>query len=83
MEYLDSYESSFIYENPNQPSLIIEKATLIFQNIHGSLSESYFHNKGHIVSCMIEKWIRWIPPINGRYKLNFDDARVQNRSALG
>ena len=30
---------------------------------------------------MVEKWIRWIPPINGRFKLNFDGSRDQNISA--
>ena len=67
---------------PN-PFLIIEKATLIFQSLHGILTESYLHNEGHIVPSMIEKWIRWTPRINGRFKLNFDGSRVQNRSALG
>ena len=31
----------------------------------------------------MEEWIRWIPPINNRFKLNFDGSRVQNISALG
>ena len=66
---------------PN-PFFIIEKATLIFQNLHGILTKSYLHNEGHIVPSMVEKLIRWTPPINGRFKLNFDGSRVQNRSAL-
>ena len=32
---------------------------------------------------MIEKWIRWIPLINGRFKLNFDDSKIQYRSGSG
>ena len=28
------------------------------------------------------KWIHWIPPINNKFKLNFDGSRVQNISAL-
>ena len=32
---------------------------------------------------MVEKWIFWIPPINERSKLNFDDSKIQNRSASG
>ena len=67
---------------PN-PFLIIEKATLIFQNLNGIWTESYFHNEGHIVPSMVEKWIPSIPPINGRFKLNCDGSRVQNKSSLG
>ena len=29
---------------------------------------------------MVEKLIHWIPLINGRYKLNFDGLRVQDRA---
>ena len=32
---------------------------------------------------MIEKWIHWIPPIYDRFKLNFDDSRINDTSALG
>ena len=41
----------------------------------------YLSNEGHIISHKVEKWIRWIPLINGRFKFNFDDSRINNISA--
>ena len=67
---------------PN-PFLIIEKATSTFQNLHELISETYLSNEEHFVPCKVEKGIRWIPPINGRFKLNFDGSRINNTSALG
>ena len=32
---------------------------------------------------VLKKWIRWIPPIIDRFKLNFDGSRIQNKSVLG
>ena len=29
---------------------------------------------------MVEKWICWIPPINEKFKLNFDGSRIENKS---
>lgn len=43
--------------------------------------DPHFHNEGQNVFQLVEKWIRWIPLINGRFKLNFDDSRVENRCA--
>ena len=67
---------------PN-PSLVIEKSTLIFQKLQEYIFDPDLQNEGHNVSRMMEKWICWIPPINNRLKLNFDGSRVQNISALG
>lgn len=46
------------------------------------MSDSYFTNKEHMIPHRVEKLIRWIPPINGIFKLNFDDYRINNISAL-
>ena len=32
---------------------------------------------------MVEKLIQWIPPINGRFKLNFDGSKVESKCASG
>ena len=32
---------------------------------------------------MMEKWIHWILLIYDRFKLNFDDSRINDTSALG
>lgn len=32
---------------------------------------------------MVENLIRWIPPINGRFKLNFDRLKIKNKSVSG
>ena len=45
--------------------------------------DSYLQTEGHNVSRMVEKWIRWIPLINGRFKLNFNGSRIENKSVLG
>ena len=31
---------------------------------------------------MVQKWIRWIVHINGRFQLNFDGSIIQNISVL-
>ena len=67
---------------PN-PFLIIEKATLTFQNLHKFINDTYLNNEGCNVPRKVEKWILWIPPINGRFKLNFDCSRINNISASG
>ena len=63
--------------------LVIEKATSTFQNLHEFISDTYLSNKGHFVPCKVEKWIRWIPTINGRFKLKFDGSRFNNINASG
>ena len=55
---------------PN-PFLIIEKATSSFQNLNELISDDYLTNEGRNVPRKVERWIRWIPPINERFKLNF------------
>ena len=67
---------------PN-PFLIIDRATLTFQNLHELISNAYPSNEGCNVPRRVENWIRWIPPINGRFKLNFDGSKINNISALG
>ena len=52
--------------------LIIEKAILTFQNPHKLMSDAYPSNKGRNVPRRVKKWIKWILPINGIFKLNFD-----------
>ena len=65
------------------PFLVIEKVTLIFQNLQKYLFDPYLHNEGWNVFHLVEEWICWIPPINNRLKLNFDDSRVESKRALG
>ena len=60
--------------------LIIEKATSTFQNLHEFISDSYLNNEGCNVPCKVEKWIRWILPINRRFKLNLDGSTIKNIS---
>ena len=45
--------------------------------------DTYHLNEGRNVTQQVEKWIRWIPPINGKLKSNFDGSTVQNNNALG
>ena len=45
--------------------------------------DPYHLNEGYCVARKVEKWIRWISPINGIFKLNFDGSRIQNDSSLG
>lgn len=65
------------------PFLIIEKAIITFQNIHEFMHGSYFTSKGCNAPRRVEKWIQWIPPIKGRFKLNFVGLRINNISASG
>ena len=44
------------------------------------MSDTYLSNEGHFVPRKVEKWI---PPIDGRFKLNFDGSRINNISASG
>ena len=67
----------------SNPFLIIEKATITFQNLLEFIGHSYLNNKGRNVPRRVEKWIRWISSINGRFKLNFDGSRINNISASG
>ena len=67
---------------PNQ-FFIIEKAILTFQNLHKLMSNLFPSNKGHDIPRRVEKWIIWIPQINGIFKLNFDGSRINNISASG
>ena len=71
----------FRKSQPN-PFLVIEKSILIFQNIHDYLHVPYPLREGCNVNRRVEKWIRWILLIIGRFKLNFDGLRMQNKSAL-
>ena len=61
--------------------LIIEKATSSFQNLNKLMSDDYPTNEGRNVPRKVERWIRWIPPINERFKLNLDGSRINNTSA--
>ena len=45
--------------------------------------DSYLLNEGCCVIRRVEKWVGWIPPINDRFKLNFDGSKVRNNSAIG
>ena len=67
---------------PN-PFLYIEKATSMFQNLHEIIIDTYLSNESYIVPRKVEKWIRWIPPINERFKLKFDGLRINNISFSG
>ena len=67
----------------HNPFLIIEKATLVFQNLYIVIGDPYMRNERQKVLRMVEKWIHWIPPIIGRFKLNFDGLGIQNRSTSG
>ena len=67
---------------PN-PFLIIEKVTSNFQTLQEYAIDSQLQNEGCFVPQVVAKWIRWIPPINGNFKLNLDGSRVENRSASG
>ena len=60
--------------------LVIEKATSTFQNLHRFMSDTYLSNKWHFVSRKVEKWIQWIPRINGRLKCNL---RLKLKQLLG
>ena len=44
------------------------------------MSDSYLNNEGCNIPRRVEKWIRWVPPINGRFKLNFDGSKINNIS---
>ena len=83
MERMRNHRNRVLFKKiqPN-PFLVSEKATLVFQkNLQIVIGDSYLHNKWHKVLSMVEKWIRYIPPINGIFKLNFDGLRIQNRSS--
>ena len=43
----------------------------------------YLQIEGCNVPWMVENLIRWIPPVNGRFKLNFDGSKIKNKSVLG
>ena len=58
------------------------KATITFQNLHEFIGDSYLNNERHNVPYRVEKLIRWIPPINGILKLNFNGSRINNISTL-
>ena len=45
--------------------------------------DSYLQIKRRKVHWLVKKWICWIPPINGRFKLNFDGSRVENKNVSG
>ena len=61
----------------------MEKAILNFQNLQHYMINSYLQNERHKVSQMVEKWIIWILPINGRFKLNVYDSKIENKNILG
>ena len=62
---------------------IVEKVILIFQNLKEYLFDPYLHNRGQNVYQVVEKWIQWISPINGKFKLNFDGFKVTSKCASG
>ena len=45
--------------------------------------DSYLQNERRNIPWMVKRWIHWISLINGRFKLNFDGSRIENKSALG
>ena len=55
----------------SNPFLVIKKATLNFQSLQDFVTE--WCN----VPWVVEKLIRWIPLINGIFKLNFDGSRIK------
>ena len=57
--------------------LIVEKVTSTFQNLHEFISDTYLNNERCNVPCKVEKWIRWIPHINGIFKLNFNFLKIK------
>ena len=56
--------------------LIIKKATLNFQNLQNYMIDTYIQIEEHNVLQIVEQWIRWVPSINERFKLNFDGLRI-------
>ena len=62
------------------PFLVIEKTISTFKNLYEFMSDTYLSNKWHFVPHKVEKWIQWIPPIHGKFKLNFDSSRINNIS---
>ena len=50
----------------------------MFQNFHEFINDIYLNNEEHLVPCKVEKCIQWIPQINERFKLNFDDSRIKS-----
>ena len=70
----------FRKSKPN-PFLIIKKSTLTFQNLNEFMNESCFDSDGCNIPRRVEKWKRCIPPINERFKLNFDGSRINGISS--
>ena len=38
--------------------------------------DTYIQIEEHNVLQIVEQWIRWVPSINERFKLNFDGLRI-------
>ena len=55
--------------------------TSTFQNLKELMSDAYYNNEGCNLSHKDKKWVRWIHLINGIFKLNFDDSRINHISA--
>ena len=82
MECMDPQKSNSVYEDQPNPFFIIEKDTFNFQNLQEFVIDPQLQNEGRFVPRVLEKWICWIPPTSGNFKLNFDGLRVENISAL-
>ena len=54
---------------------------VVFSQVDGWLMGPPGLGVSHIVAHKVEKWIRRIPLINGRFKLNFDGSKINNISA--
>ena len=76
------YRNQVVFRK-NHPNffLVNEKAMINFQNLQGCLIDSFIQNEGRSVLRVVEKWIRWIPPIDEIFKLNFDELKMGNKSA--
>ena len=78
---ISAHKSQVVFRKIKSNPFLILKAILTFQNLNESISNSCLSNERCNISRRVEKWIRWIPQINGMFKLNFDGSRINNISA--
>ena len=64
---------------PN-PFLITKKATSTFQILLELISDAYPNKEACNAPHKVENWIRWIPPSNGRFKLNLNGSMINSIS---